>query len=381
MSGSEASSTRNICKGNPYEVNKLAYHPDVIRKLRAGDNNTLLQVHLMPQNLCNQSCNFCSYRMSDNKNAMLFDESKMLPIEVISELIGHFKELGVRAIEVTGGGEPLAHKNKYEMFEMLFDAGFDVGLVTNGTLVTDRLAELLAPNLTWMRVSIDAATKETYINLRRASGSHFDQATDSIRKIRHYGNHKADFRLGAGFVMSNGNELEVYPFCTLAKNLGADNVRLSLTFSDKHMDHFQDHLKLRTGIDSAERAEKELSDETFCVFNLIPERCSNLLDASNHYPKCYTKDVLCVVEGEGNVYTCCTFTGSGKGKLGNVLTDEDGFRGIWKRSQSFRLRLDPSSYCNVTCLYKKRNLEMIQLVDHEVESHAETQIPLHTNFI
>lgn len=375
------STIAETCKGNPYNINKLAYHPEVIRNLQTRANNTLLQVHFMPQNVCNQRCNFCSYRMPNNKNSQIFDESKMIPIERIAELIEHFKELGVKAVEVTGGGEPLAHKNKYEMFEMLFDAGFDVGLVTNGTLVTDKLAELLAPNLTWMRISIDAATKETYIKLRSAPRQHFNNATDAIRKIRHYGNHKTEFRLGSGFVMSNGNELEVYDFCRLVKELGADNVRLSMTFSDEHLEHYDDQEKVRIGVALAERAERDLSDETFRIFNLIPERYGNILEASNDYPKCYTKDVLCVIEGEGNVYTCCTFTGSNKGKLGNVLTDENGFEGVWRRSQAFRNNLDPRKYCKVTCLYRKRNLEMINLIDNHIDPHIEDDTPLHLNFI
>ncbi len=369
------------CEGDPYHVNKLAYHSAVIRNLRAGDNRTLLQVHLMPQNACNQSCNFCSYRMPHNKNSALFDESKTLPIEAIAPLIEDFKALGVRAVEVTGGGEPLAHPNKYEMFEMLFAAGFDVGLVTNGTLVTDRLAELLAPNLTWMRVSIDAANRETYIKLRRSARVHFDCATDAIRKIRRYGNHKPDFRLGAGFVMSNGNELEVYGFCELVKALGADNARLSLTFSDYDMAYFKDQKKLKAGVALAKRAEEELSDGAFRVFNLIPERHDNLVEAANDYPKCYTKDVLCVIEGKGDVYTCCTFTGTNKGRHGNILTDKDGFAGVWRRSQAFRLALDPRRYCNVTCLYKKRNLEMINLVHQDLIEIANRERPAHVNFI
>ena len=97
-------------------------------------------------------------------------------IEMIEKIIENFKELNVKAVEVTGGGEPLMHKNRYKMFELLFDAGFDVSLVTNGTLVDDRLAEMLAPNLTWMRISIDAATAETYKMLRQSTNRHYDAA-------------------------------------------------------------------------------------------------------------------------------------------------------------------------------------------------------------
>ncbi len=367
---------------NPYMVNKLACHPDLISKLRTGDNDTLTQVHLMPSNVCNQRCSFCSYRMPDNKNSSNFDYRQMLSIESIMSLIADMKRIGVKAVEVTGGGEPLAHKYKYKMFEELFNAGFDVGLVTNGTLLDDDLANLLAPNLTWMRVSIDAATPQSYSALRNAPEHHFYAALDAISKIRQAGGHKDEFRLGVGFVMANGNELDVYDLCAIVKDRGADNIRLSITFSDQHMDFFTDQKKVMEGIVLSQKAVEDIADESFQIINLIPERCNNILDHNNDYHYCYTKDILCVVEGAGNVYTCCTFTGSKKGILGNFLNHKNGFYGVWEDSYHFRKNLDPRIYCNVTCLYAKRNLEMIKIVENDDLYEPSFQPDaIHKNFI
>ena len=63
---------------NPYRVNKLAYHSKIIEKLKKGESDSLVLVHFMPSNMCNQFCNFCSYRMPYNKNASCFDTSKVL---------------------------------------------------------------------------------------------------------------------------------------------------------------------------------------------------------------------------------------------------------------------------------------------------------------
>ena len=51
---------------NEYATDKLGSHPEIVAKLRKGES-TLTSVHLMPQNLCNHSCSFCSYRLPDNK--------------------------------------------------------------------------------------------------------------------------------------------------------------------------------------------------------------------------------------------------------------------------------------------------------------------------
>lgn len=375
------SDVKNPVKTNPYKTNKILHHPDLINRIRSGSNETLIQVHFMPSNICNQRCNFCSYRMPDNKNSSQFNDRKMLPMDKILSLIDDMKEIGVQAVEVTGGGEPLAHKEKYRMFKELFNAGFDVGLVTNGTLVDDELAEILAPNLTWMRVSIDAGNPQTYSKLRNAPEHHFYAALNALTKIRRVGNHKPEFRLGVGFVMSNGNELDAYDLSYISKELGADNIRLSMTFSDKHMEFFTDQNKVLQGIGLADKATRELSDDNFQVINLIPERCNNIIDHTNDYHYCYTKDILCVIEGEGNVYTCCTFTGSQKGILGNFLDHKNGFKGVWNDSKKFRNNLNPGKYCNVTCLYAKRNLEMINIIENSQDMPPQESDAIHINFI
>lgn len=367
-------------KSNPYSANKLRFHPEIINRLRTGANSTVIQVHLMPQNVCNHRCGFCSYRMPNNKNSETFDETQAIPIDKLETLVAEMQEIGVKAVEVTGGGEPLAHKHKYKMFELLINAGFDVALVTNGTLLDYKLAELLAPNLTWMRISIDAATSQSYSKVRNAPENHFNKALDAIKIIKKVGNHKPEFRFGVGYVMANGNELDVYDLCKIVKDLGVDNIRLSMTFSNKHLSYFIDEEKVKRGLQLADKAVEELADDSFQIFNLMPERYNNIVNHSNDYGYCYTKDVLCVIEGKGDVYTCCTFTGSNKGKIGNFIEHKEGFKGVWKDSEHFRKKLKPHTYCNVTCLYAKRNQDMIEIVK---SNHKPTidEKPLHVNFI
>lgn len=360
-------------KPNPYATNKLLAHPTLIRKLRAKRLDTLTQVHLMPQNACNQGCEFCAYRLVGNPNADIFDTSKAIPWPIMEKLLWNLADMEVKAVEVTGGGEPLAYPKKYEMFELLFSHGFDVALVTNGTLLTDELAALIAPKLMWMRVSIDAGTKETYSKIRHTKLSHFDKAWDAVRKIRLIGSHHPEFRLGVGYVVSNDNELELFKACQLAKDAGADNIRLSIAFSYLNLDYFKSQKRLQEAVELSRKCE-ELNDTSFQVINLIPERYNNVVEPVNEYHYCYSKDVITVIEGTGKVYTCCTFTGSTKGILGNFIEHPDGFEGVWRDSAEFRHELDPKVYCRSSCLYRKRNLDMIGLVE-------EGKAPIHINFI
>lgn len=119
---------------------KMVYSADVMEKLVQG---VVLPFHvsLSPTNLCNRRCHFCS--CADRKVTDQFS------LDSIQELYKVLSYCGTRAITITGGGEPLLHR---QINEIIMSCPFEMGLVTNGDAL-ERL-ELPALNrLTWMRVS------------------------------------------------------------------------------------------------------------------------------------------------------------------------------------------------------------------------------------
>jgi len=59
--------------------------------------------------------------------------------------------VGTKAVTITGGGEPLCHPNIDKIIRLFFDAGIEVGLVTNGLLL-NRIRSVI-DLLTWVRIS------------------------------------------------------------------------------------------------------------------------------------------------------------------------------------------------------------------------------------
>ncbi len=365
---------------NAYATDKIRAHLNVLQEMReTGISSKLLSVHLMPQNVCNQSCEFCSYRMPDNKNSSVFNESAHIDENLIPELFDDFEALGVQGIEVTGGGEPLAYPNNVGLWGELARRNFDTALVTNGTLMTDPLAQLVTQKMKWARVSIDAAHKQTYTRMRRASSGHFARAWKAVELLRKHAPDDPDFRLGVGFVLSNENIGEVFEFVALAWEAGADNVRIASTFSDQGMNYYDDHDALRNAVEAAHHAESYFNSDNFTVHNLLPQR----LWESNHpvqdYKRCPSKDVLCVVEGECKVYTCCTFTGSDMGCYGKFNEHPGGFKGLWQSASQWRKDWDCREACKVSCLYHDRNVSMNELIDGDEMPTYEKHI--HEGFI
>jgi radical SAM protein with 4Fe4S-binding SPASM domain len=379
----------NLC--NPYANNKLTAWPNAWRALNAG-TDCLTSVHLMPQNLCNHHCEFCSYRMPDNKNSALFNDKAHLPFSSIKPLLDHFEELGVRGIELTGGGEPLAYPHINTLLLEIKHRGFQLGLVTNGTLFEKCRDTILGlgETLSWVRVSIDAGDRDTYARMRLCPPEHWDRAWQTLQAIGDAAEsfHK-DFRLGASFVLSRENchPGQVFNFVKEAWALGIDNVRLSSTFSDMGLDFFGDRQIIETEY-AADKATEEfhLKDghngkgPNFQVHNFISTRLLESAAPHQDYERCHTKDLLCVVEGSGNVYPCCTFTGSGKHVYGNFLSHPRGFKGVWEDTQDLRQQWDARTKCKVSCLYRERNLAMIDLLDEPTPRPTNGDV-IHPEFI
>lgn len=364
---------------NAYATDKLAAHPDVLADLRAGGAGRLISVHLMPQNLCNHSCSFCSYRLDQNHNSEAFNEKASIPIGALDSLLADFYSMGVQGVEVTGGGEPLAYKHSDYLWRRLGFYGFATALVTNGSLMHDAAPLICSTKLKWARVSIDSSTNRTHATMRRCPPDHFARAWRAVEQLRRYAPADPEFRLGVGFVLCNENWKEVYGFVKMAKEHGADNVRLSATYSDQHLAYFGPDVSLKDAEYASVQAKADFEDENFKVHNQIPTRLHEIEHPFQDYERCTTKDVLCVVEGEGKVYTCCTFTGSNKGLMGNILTNPKGFRGVWEDNAAWRKSFNAKEYCTVSCLYRGRNLAMIDLIE------AKEQVPateaMHREFI
>jgi organic radical activating enzyme len=99
-------------------------------------------VQLNPTNVCNLSCSFCSCKNRSRKD--------VLPLSTVIDMMNTYKELGCKAVTITGGGEPLLHPQINEIIYAIGNIGIDIGLVTNGTV----LHKLRVFNgITWIRIS------------------------------------------------------------------------------------------------------------------------------------------------------------------------------------------------------------------------------------
>jgi len=124
--------------------------------------------------------------------------------------------------------EPLLHPRFEEILEI---AGrFDVpewGIVTNGLLLTERLAEAMIRNrMRILCLSVDGVNRETYRSIRGVDA--LDKVLGNARMVQEMKRSRGSSlpHLIMNFVMMRRNVEEVVPFLELCRELGTSDVNL-----------------------------------------------------------------------------------------------------------------------------------------------------------
>lgn len=201
---------------------KLA-HPAI--RARLGRQTGPVVVELDPTSLCNLACPNCV--TADVLNQGGFDDERL------QRLADEMVTLDVLGVILIGGGEPLLHRGTVPLVGRLRELGIRVGVVTNGTFLA-RHAKELAENCDWIRVSVDAATEETYAALRpnRSGRAMFKTVLNGLREVTAQPHRSA--AVGYSVVVQAGNLAELAHAAMLAEGLGCDYVEFKAEMDDSH---------------------------------------------------------------------------------------------------------------------------------------------------
>ena len=210
-------------------VSKL--HQDfVIDKILGSEyENGPLVVEWDTTEACNLACPGC---ISEDlvANGSSFSRKRLL--EIARELYN----MGVKAVVLIGGGEPLAHPAVGELIQYLGEHDIDIGLTTNGCFIPQYM-DIIAKYVSWTRVSIDAATPDTFNKLRPAKDgkNKFLEIIDIMKELAM----KKTGKLGFSFLIRTeaddfgitSNIHEIYDAALLAKEIGCDYFELKPSYS------------------------------------------------------------------------------------------------------------------------------------------------------
>lgn len=155
---------------------------------------------------CNLKCRFC--RAGGEGYAENLEQR--LTSNEIRQVLNTTKEIGFECVKFTGG-EPLLREDIMDLIKYARGLGFkDVQLVTNGTLLEQRIPELKEVGLDLLTVSLDAINADVYEYMR---GHAIAPVLDAIKRCSEEG---IAVRINMIVIKSNFDQLK--PMIEFARN-------------------------------------------------------------------------------------------------------------------------------------------------------------------
>jgi len=292
----------------------------------------LLEVCLEVTDSCPMNCIYCS-SIND-----ISPESTM-NLREIKRVIDDMSQLGAQILEISGG-EPLLHRDLYEIINHARSHKLETRLYTSGislsssgemTEITGLVADQLRDSgLVKVIFNLQGATAEAHEELNRIPGS-FEKIINSITNMK-----SKDFWVGVHFVAMKPNYQGVAQVVKLCADLDLDEIAI-LRFVPQ-------------GRGLMNREKLELSEPEFIdLLTSITElrkRFSNRLRIGSPLNFCYILDKdakpincaagvsTCTILPNGDVVPCPAFKQNQTYVAGNVK--ENSFIDIWNKSPIFK---------------------------------------------
>lgn len=195
-------------KYNRFESFKILAYSDKLRIIVEGWIPFPIQLVVYPSNICNYNCGHCIMK-EERKNGCVLSET------IMNKIVDDCVDFRIDNVIFSGGGEPLTNPFTLPTIKKLHEKGIKTGLNTNGSLLPD------ASDVDYLRISVDAATKETY---KRVHGvDKFDHITNRLQHLNHN-------ELGLAFLITKDNWHEIYQFCEWAQQFNYTFIHIRPAF-------------------------------------------------------------------------------------------------------------------------------------------------------
>ncbi len=329
------------------DSHKLHYHPERTAAWLRGECIYPIYMEISPSGACNHRCVFCG------KDFMGY-RAAFLDTAMLKDRLTEMGQLGVKSIMYAGEGEPFLHKDMATLAVHTRQSGVDVAFTTNGVLLTPRNLETVLPVTSWIRISCNAGSPETYADVHGAKAADFERVMRNLADARRIKEATGSAcTLGVQMLLLPENNHEALTLARRVRDAGADY------FVVKPYSHNPKSLTRRYkditygDLQTLEAELKTLHDEAAGFHVIFRSLAMHYWDAQEKgYGRCYGLPFWAYVDAEGNVWGCSMYLQDERFRYGNL--NSESFQAIWegeKRRSSLAWvenELDPA-YCRVNC--------------------------------
>jgi len=307
------------------ETNNTPMSTDEIRTL-LREFATVRHMEFHPSDVCNLTCHGCTYGHDNPK-------TKPLPINFPFDQITHISALKPRSMVIIGGGEPtLYRKGKYGFQELIdtvtyLNPGIALALTTNGTFKPPGNW----PNkFSWIRLSLDAATAETYKAFRGK-----DQFDRVLANFLDYLEYDVPY-VGISFLYARANvheyaDVAEFIFRLVKREKPQFLSKVNIQYRPLRRDPHNYHLPFDDAVDQSHinRAVQEIrslaENAEMKDFLKRQTNITGILGGNTHpsheFSRCYYSETFKIVRANGDIRPCFIRVVEPDFNLGNVIFD------------------------------------------------------------
>lgn len=350
---------------------KVIYHQDWIRRWRQNPFSVPpIYIEISPVGWCNHRCTFCAVEMLGYPRIKLNADLLSRLLSEISQMRGEDPDgLGVKSIQYAGEGEPTLYKDLARIFRETRKAGIDIGMLTNGTGLTEKLSREIIPLVNgYIQASINGGTADTYAKIHRAPLKHWDLVWRNLDRAvnikRKLGITECDISANMTVLIPD-NWLEMELLVKKARDCGLNYVSFK--------PYSQHPYSKETAKLYGDMSYKDVMDEIFETGNkLIKQYSSDSFEVifrfsrfkeyeskERGYTTCRaTPNIWSYIQSDGTWISCSAFWTDERFILGNI--NNQTFREIWygeRRKAHLKYvseKLDIAE-CRKTCHPDKEN--------------------------
>jgi MoaA/NifB/PqqE/SkfB family radical SAM enzyme len=349
------------------DSHKLIYHVDRTSDWLAGENIYPLYAEISPCGACNHRCTYCGLDFMQY-------QSRRLETGMLKERLVELGRLGLKSVMYAGEGEPFLHKDMAEIIEYTKRSGIDVGVTSNAVFCDEKTAERTIPHMSWIKVSINGATRETYSKIHQCKPDDLDRVMKNMTYAAQVKKkHGYQCTLGMQLLLLPENHHEAKMLAQKARDIGMDYLVIK-PYSQHPLSKTEIYKNIRySDYDYLEDELKGLGDENFNVIFRV-RTMKKWDEAARNYKRCLALPFWTYIDAGGDVWGCSIYLGNKDFLYGNIY--KNTFQQIWegearKKSLERVASCLNVENCRVNCRMDEINRYLWELKNP----------PAHVNFI
>jgi len=342
---------------------KFLWHRDRVLQFLGGKGNEIHPVtaEIVPSLECNYGCKHCTYA-NWKESTVTSRGSRLMTEDAMYQVVEGLYEFGVRGVTFTGGGEPLFNRATPEGIRFANETGLDVGVFTNGSMLTPDSIGTVVSNSRFMRVSLNAITEETYLAFHNITNPHLlERVKENIAYIASYVS-GSPMTFGVGVIVNdiNKDDLEnvaIFISETIDRTGGRIDyvgIRPVINYKKRGSQISPEVTKaVRRAKPKVDRILEEAGSKAFWAMDYFEDAVKTERSGRKEYVCCLANPWAVSVAYDGGVYLCSENDGNPNFLLGNILTQ--GMEEIWE-SERRRSVIESIGDCTApTCKLHRLN--------------------------